>query len=77
LGDRCFSWTRISGAPVAYIKAISAAVRARLRERQQGDDNKQPRAELAKTELKRQNALDALVRFGKSAAMLPGAYRAA
>lgn len=53
-----------------YIKAMSAAVRARLREREQGADKKLYAAELAKVERDLQNAVDALVSLGKSAAML-------
>lgn len=53
-----------------YVKAMTAAVRVKLREREQGADKKLLAAELAKTEREIQNAVDALVSLGKSAAVL-------
>lgn len=53
-----------------YIKAMTAAVRARLREREQGADKKLLAAELAKVDRELGNAVDALVSLGKSAAVL-------
>jgi len=49
---------------------ISAGVRARLREREQGADKKLLAAELANVGRELDNAIDALVSLGKSAAVL-------
>jgi site-specific DNA recombinase len=54
----------------AYIKAMSAAVRGKLREREQGTDKKALAAEIARVERELRNAVDALVSLGKSAAVL-------
>jgi hypothetical protein len=54
----------------AYIKAMSAAVRTKLRQREQGADKKLFAAELSKVDRELGNAVDALVSLGKSAAML-------
>ncbi len=53
-----------------YVKAMAAAVRVRVREREQGTDKKLFAAELAKVERELGNAVDALVSLGKSAAVL-------
>ena len=51
----------------AYVKAMSAAVRTKLRERDQGAEKKMLAAELAKVERELGNAVDALVGLAKSA----------
>ena len=54
----------------AYVKAMSAAVRARLRQQEQGADKKLLASELSKVDRELGNAVDALVSLGKSAAVL-------
>jgi site-specific DNA recombinase len=54
----------------AYIKAMAADVRSKLREREQGTDKEMLAEELAKVERELGNAVDALVSLGKSAAVL-------
>lgn len=54
----------------AYVRYITAGVRAKLRQREQGDDKKLLVAELAKVDRELGNAVDALVTLGKSAAVL-------
>src|SRR5262249_14483731 len=53
-----------------YVKAMSAAVRSKLREREQGADRKTLTTELARVERELNNAVDALVSLGRSAALL-------
>lgn len=53
-----------------YVKAIAATFRAKLRQHEQGDDKRTVTQELARTERELQNAVDALVSLGKSAALL-------
>jgi hypothetical protein len=54
----------------AYIKSMASAVRAKLRDREQGADKNLLAAELAKVDRELQNAVDALISLGKSAAVL-------
>jgi hypothetical protein len=53
-----------------YIKAMSAAVRAKLRDREQRGDKRALAAEIGRVERELGNAVDALVSLGKSAAIL-------
>jgi hypothetical protein len=47
-----------------YVKAVAAAVRAKLRDREQGSDRKLIAAELTRVEREIGNAVDALVSLG-------------